>query len=74
MTNYRPTALLTTLPKVTEKVMHSRFSHHKHTNYILVPEQFGFWKVIPTKNMAFRLTVCSNPFTKKCMLEEYSVN
>jgi hypothetical protein len=58
MTKYRAVALLTTFSKVLRKIMFNRLNHHMHTNNILVPEQFGFWKGIPTENAAFRLTVC----------------
>jgi hypothetical protein len=36
--------------------MHNRLSHHIHTNYILVPEQFGFRQGKSTDNAAFKLT------------------
>jgi hypothetical protein len=36
--------------------MHSRLSHHLHTNNILVSEQHGFKKGISTENAVFRLT------------------
>jgi len=36
--------------------MHSRFSHHLHTNNILVTEQYGFRKGASTDIPALRLT------------------
>ena len=36
--------------------MHSRLSHHLHTNNILVTEQCGFRKGISTEDAAWRLT------------------
>jgi hypothetical protein len=36
--------------------MYSRLSHHRHTNNILVPEQFGFRKGISTEDASFKLT------------------
>jgi hypothetical protein len=56
MTNYRPVALLTTFSEVFEKVICNRLSHHIEINNILVPEQFGYQKVIYTENAAFILT------------------
>jgi hypothetical protein len=56
MTNFRPVSLFTVFSKVFEKAMHSRLSHHLHTNNILVPEQRGFRKGITTENAAFKLT------------------
>jgi hypothetical protein len=56
VTNYRPISLLTALSKVLEMVMYNRFSHHMHTNNILVPEQFSFRKGLSTENVAFELT------------------
>jgi hypothetical protein len=56
MKNYRPISLLTVFSKVLEKVMYNRLSHHKHTNNILVPEQFGFRQGKSPDNAAFKLT------------------
>jgi hypothetical protein len=56
MTNYRHISLLTVFSKGLEKVMHSRLSHHMHTNNILVPEQYGFRQGKSTDNAAFKLT------------------
>jgi hypothetical protein len=56
MSNYRPISLLTVFSKVFEKATHSRLSQHLHTNNILVTEQHGFRKGIPTENATFRLT------------------
>jgi hypothetical protein len=36
--------------------MHNWLSHYLQTNYILVPDQFGFRKVISTENAAAKLT------------------
>jgi hypothetical protein len=55
MKNYRPVSLLIVFYKVFEKAMHSIFSRHPHTNYIVVTEQYGFRKGIATKNPAFKL-------------------
>jgi len=38
ITNYGPISLLTIFSKVLKKAMHSRFSHHLHTNNIPVTE------------------------------------
>jgi hypothetical protein len=56
MTNYRPISLLTVFSKVPEKVMYNRLSHHRYTNSILVPEQFGFRQGKYRDNAAFKLT------------------
>jgi hypothetical protein len=56
MTNCRPISLLTVFfPKVLEKVMYNRVSHHVHTYNILVSEQFGFRQGKSTDNAAFKL-------------------
>jgi hypothetical protein len=55
-TNYRPVSLLPVFPKVFEKAMHSRLSHHLYTNNILVPEQHAFRKGMSTGDAAFKLT------------------
>jgi hypothetical protein len=36
--------------------MNNRLSHHKHTNKILAPEQFGFREVVSTEDAEFKLT------------------
>jgi hypothetical protein len=56
MTNYRPVLLLPVFSKVSEKAIHSRLSHHLHTNNTLVPEQHAFGKGMSTEDAAFRLT------------------
>jgi hypothetical protein len=56
MTNYRPISLLPIFSKVFKTAMHSRLSHHLHTNNILVPEQHAFRKGMSTEDAAFRLT------------------
>jgi hypothetical protein len=56
MTNYRSISLLAVFPKVLEKVMYSRLSHHMHTDSILVPGHFGFRQGKSTDNAAFKLT------------------
>jgi len=52
--------------------MYSRLNHHLPTNDILVSEQYGFWREIPTENAATELTVYSI-LSKKCKLEGFSV-
>jgi hypothetical protein len=56
VTNCRLIPLLTIFPKIHEKVIYNRLSHHMHTNSILVPEQFGFRKSISTGDAALTLT------------------
>jgi hypothetical protein len=56
MTNYRPVSLLPIFSKVFEKAMHSKLSHHLHTNNIFVPEQHAFRKSMSTEDAAFKLT------------------
>jgi hypothetical protein len=56
MTSYRPISLLMFFSEVFEKAMDSRLSQNLHTKNILVSEQHGFRKSIPTENAAFRLT------------------
>jgi hypothetical protein len=73
MTNYKPISLLTVFPKVLQKVMYNRLSHHMHINNILIPEQLGFRQWRSTENATFKLTMYSYLLTKKCMLGEYSV-
>lgn len=42
MSNYRPLSLLTSFPKILEKLIHSRIYQHVINNHILVDEQYGF--------------------------------
>jgi hypothetical protein len=42
--------------EVPERAMHSRLSHHLHTNNILVTEQYSFGKGLSTEDTAFILT------------------
>jgi hypothetical protein len=53
MTNYMPIALLTVFP-----IYPKRYAQQLHTNNILITEQYGFMKGIPTENAAFTLTDC----------------
>jgi hypothetical protein len=56
MQNYRPVSLLMDFLEVLEKVMYNRFSHHKHSNNILLTEQFGFRQGKSIENAAFKIT------------------
>ena len=73
MTNYRPIPLLRVFIKVLEKVVHSRWSQHLHTNNILVTEQYSFRKGITTEDAAFRLTDSVFKSINQKTLEEFSV-
>ena len=42
ITNYRPISLLTSFPKVIEKLIYARLLDHVTTNSVLVNEQYGF--------------------------------
>jgi len=42
--NYNPISLLTSLSKVTGKVIHVRLYQHLYANNVLVNAQFGFKK------------------------------
>ena len=64
MANYRPILLLTIFSKLFMKAMHSKLSHHLHTNNILVTELCGFRKGISNENPAFRPT--DSVLIKKC--------
>jgi len=50
--------------------MHSRLSHHLHTNNILVTEQYSFRKGISTEDAAFRLTFIVFKSSKQNMYVE----
>jgi hypothetical protein len=42
MLNYRPISLLTSFPKIFEKVIFNRIKHHIDANNIFAQEQYGF--------------------------------
>jgi hypothetical protein len=42
MTTYRPISLLTSFPKIFEKVIFNRIQYHIDANNILAQEQYGF--------------------------------
>ena len=42
--NYRPISLLTSMSKITEKIIHKRLAFSLETNKILYENQFGFRK------------------------------
>jgi hypothetical protein len=42
MANFRPISLLTSFPKVFEKIIYERLLQHIEVNNILGDEQFGF--------------------------------
>jgi hypothetical protein len=44
------------LSEVCEKSTYNSLHYHMHTNNILIPEQFGFQKGIPTEDAAFKPT------------------
>jgi hypothetical protein len=54
--NYRPISLLTSFSKVFEKALYIRLTEHFNTNNLLVRNQFGFRKGIPTEDAIFKLT------------------
>jgi len=53
--NYRPVYLVTSFPKVFEKVIYVRLYQHLNTNNILVNEQFGFRTKLSTVKATFNL-------------------
>ena len=55
ISNYRPISLLTSFPKVLEKVIYNRLYTHFEKNGILVQEQFGFRRQHSTEQAAFCL-------------------
>jgi hypothetical protein len=73
VTNYRPTMLVTAFSKVLEKVIYNTLRYHIHTNNILVPKNLASGKGYPLKMQLSDFPVCSNPLTKRCMLEVCSV-
>jgi hypothetical protein len=55
MPNYRPISLLTSFPKIIEKVIYSRLLTHIEANNIMAHEQFGFRAHLSTAKAAFSL-------------------
>jgi len=55
MTNYRPISLLTSCPKVIEKLIYARLLDHLNTNCILANEQYGFRSWYSTEQTNFSL-------------------
>ena len=56
ISNYRPISLLTTFPKVLERVMYNRLKQHIYTNNIITSEQFGFRENRNTETAIYTLT------------------
>jgi len=42
ITNFRPVSLLTSFPKILEKVIYTRIYQHINQNNILAAEEYGF--------------------------------
>ena len=64
MRNYRPIPLLLLFPKYPKC-----YAQHLHTNNILINEEFGFRKGIPTETATFRTTDC----VLKCVTKKMHV-
>ena len=63
MRNYRPIPLLLLFPQYPKC-----YAQHLHTNNILINEEFGFRKGIPTETATFRTTDC----VLKCVTKKYA--
>jgi hypothetical protein len=55
MANYRPISLLTSFPKVFEKIIHERLQQHINSTNILIEEQSGFRPATSTDMASYRL-------------------
>jgi hypothetical protein len=55
MANYRPISLLTSFPKVFEKIIYQRLLQHIKFNDTLAEEQFGFRPATSTDKASYRL-------------------
>jgi hypothetical protein len=53
--NYRPVSLLTSFPKVFERIIYEKLSKHIKTNNILSAEQFGFTVSSSTEKASYKL-------------------
>jgi hypothetical protein len=55
-TNYRPISLLTSFPKISEKVIYKRLDNHMKSNNILAEEHYGFRSNTSTEQAIYQLT------------------
>jgi hypothetical protein len=55
VSNYRPISLLTSLPKMLEKVVQARLLDYLHKNNIISKEQYGFRKGLTTDVAVYKL-------------------
>ncbi|GBM84600.1 putative RNA-directed DNA polymerase from transposon BS [Araneus ventricosus] len=64
--SYRPISLLSSLSKIAEQVILTRFNDHLNENNLLCPEQFGFRPNLSTTHQLVRVTeYITEGFTKK---------
>jgi len=56
MSDYRPVSLLTSFPKILEKVIYNRLLQHTKENNIIVMDQYGFKNNGSTELAIFKLT------------------
>jgi hypothetical protein len=54
MANYQPISLLTSFPKIFEKIIYERLLQHIKVNNILLEEQFGFRPATSTDKASYR--------------------
>lgn len=54
--NYRPIAVLTSLSKVLERIINTRFTQYLETNNIISKNQFGFRRKMSTSDAVLELT------------------
>jgi len=57
VTNCRPISLLTSFPKVIEKLIYARLLNHLNTNCVLANEQYGFKSQYSTEQATFSLII-----------------
>jgi len=55
ISNYRPISLLTSFPKIFEKIIFNRLHNHVNTNNILAQEQYGFRTNSSTETASYNL-------------------
>ncbi|GBN54258.1 RNA-directed DNA polymerase from mobile element jockey, partial [Araneus ventricosus] len=64
--SYRPISLLSSLSKIAEQVILTRFNDHLNENNLLCPKQFGFRPKLSTTHQLVRVTeYITEGFTKK---------
>ncbi len=69
--NYRPIALLSCLPKVSESVLNRKILKHLSTSYLLSDRQYRFRKERSTDLLAFLTNSSSSSL--KCLGEAFAI-